>query len=88
MDYLFFLMLCQRCVDVLNVSYDIACQWHKHLWQCMSTMPPNLQLEHTNKFIWFFIPKFHLPTHILKCQSMFSFTFSKNVGRTDGEAPE
>ncbi|KAG1846735.1 hypothetical protein F4604DRAFT_1884128 [Suillus subluteus] len=54
----------------------------------MATMPPNLQLEHTNKFVRFFVPKFHLPAHILKCQSMFSFNFSKNVGCTDGEAPE
>ncbi|KAG2359945.1 hypothetical protein BDR07DRAFT_1487598 [Suillus spraguei] len=32
--------------------------------------------------------KFHLPVHILKCQTNFSFNFSKNVGHTDGEAPE
>ncbi|KAG2155314.1 uncharacterized protein EDB93DRAFT_1239208 [Suillus bovinus] len=36
----------------------------------------------------FFIPKFHLPAHIFKCQTMYSFNFSKNVGQTDGEAPE
>lgn len=88
MDYLLFSTLGQWCVDVLNVSYDIACQWHKHLWQRMSTMPAHLQLDHASKLVWFFVPKFHLPTHISKCQSMFSFKFSKNVGRTDGEAPE
>ncbi|KAG2745146.1 hypothetical protein P692DRAFT_20742764, partial [Suillus brevipes Sb2] len=88
MDYLFFSTLGRQCVDVLNVSYDIACQWHKHLWQRMSTMPAHLQLDHTSKLVRFFVPKFHLPAHILKCQSAFSFNFSKNVGRTDGEAPE
>ncbi|KAG1776918.1 hypothetical protein EV702DRAFT_1179602 [Suillus placidus] len=88
MDYLFFSTLGQRYVDVLNVSYDIACQWHKHLWQRMSTMPAHLQLDHASKSVRFFVPKFHLPAHVLKCQSMFSFNFSKNVGRTDGEAPE
>jgi hypothetical protein len=88
MDFLFFSTLRRCCVDVLNISYDIACQWHKHLWQRMSAMPPNLQLEHANKFVQFFVPKFHLPAHILKCQSSFSFNFSKHVGRTDGEATE
>ncbi|KAG2132730.1 uncharacterized protein EDB93DRAFT_1242948 [Suillus bovinus] len=80
MDYLFFSTLSQQCIDVLNILYNIACQWHKHLWQRMSTMPAHLQLDHASKLVRFFIPKFHLPTHILKCQSTFSFNFSKNVG--------
>lgn len=32
--------------------------------------------------------KFHLPAHIMACQIAFSFNYTKNVGRTDGEAPE
>ncbi|KAG2107222.1 uncharacterized protein F5147DRAFT_746023 [Suillus discolor] len=80
--------LCGHCVDALNVSYDIACQWHKNLWQRMSTMPLDLHLDHLATFVRFFVPKFHLPAHILACQTKFSFNFSKNVGRTDGEAPE
>ncbi|KAG1837469.1 hypothetical protein C8R48DRAFT_751632 [Suillus tomentosus] len=88
MDFLFFSTLQGRCIDTLNVSYDIACQWHKNLWARMSTIPSNLHLDHLTKSIRFFIPKFHLPAHILKCQTMFSFNFSKHVGRTDGEAPE
>ncbi|KAG1735898.1 uncharacterized protein EDB91DRAFT_1238142 [Suillus paluster] len=70
----------EGCVNVLNVSYNIACQWHKNLWQCMSTMLAHLQLDHTSKLVRLFVPKFHLPAHILKCQSAFSFNFSKNVG--------
>ncbi|KAG1772260.1 hypothetical protein EV702DRAFT_1181338 [Suillus placidus] len=31
---------------------------------------------------------FHLPAHIAKCQTLFSFNFMCFVGRTDGEAPE
>ncbi|KAG1807216.1 hypothetical protein EV424DRAFT_1543991 [Suillus variegatus] len=46
MDYLFFSALSQRRVNVLNISYDIACQWHKHIWQRMSTMPAHLRLDH------------------------------------------
>ncbi|KAF7968555.1 hypothetical protein HWV62_30143 [Athelia sp. TMB] len=36
----------------------------------------------------FLIPKFHLPAHIAKCQTAYSFNFCRGVGRTDGEAPE
>ncbi|KAG1738676.1 uncharacterized protein EDB91DRAFT_1237718 [Suillus paluster] len=88
MDLLFFSALRGRCTNTLNVSYDIACQWHKNLWQRMSTMPLNLRLDHLAIFVRFFVPKFHLPAHVLTCQTNFSFNFSKNVGRTDGEAPE
>ncbi|KAG2338570.1 hypothetical protein BDR05DRAFT_978103 [Suillus weaverae] len=31
---------------------------------------------------------FHLPAHIAKCQTLFSFNFTCFIGRMDGEAPE
>ncbi|KAG1788775.1 uncharacterized protein HD556DRAFT_1433970 [Suillus plorans] len=43
-------------------------------------------LNYVSKIIHFFIPKFHLPAHIAKCQSIFSFNFTCFIGRTDGEA--
>ncbi|KAG2122502.1 hypothetical protein DEU56DRAFT_873615 [Suillus clintonianus] len=88
MDYLFFSTLHGRSVEMLNVSYDIACQWHKNIWERMATIPLDLHLDPLTKFIRFFVPKFHLPAHVFKCQTSYSFNFSKNVGRTDGEAPE
>ncbi|KIJ12364.1 hypothetical protein PAXINDRAFT_163929 [Paxillus involutus ATCC 200175] len=88
MDYLFFSTLRHNSVDVLNVSYDIACQWNKHLWARMSNFPLSMQLTLINKNIRFFVPKFHLPAHIDQCQTTFSFNFLPGVGRTDGEAPE
>ncbi|KAG1852201.1 hypothetical protein F4604DRAFT_1883522 [Suillus subluteus] len=78
MDYLFFSTLRGRCVETLNVSYDIACQWHKNLWERMSAMPLNLHLDPLTNFIRFFVPKFHLPAHVFKCQTTYSFNFSKN----------
>ncbi|KAJ8584343.1 hypothetical protein M405DRAFT_866304 [Rhizopogon salebrosus TDB-379] len=78
MDYLFFSALRGRCAQTLNVSYDIACQWHKNLWERMSTMPLALHLDPIARFIRFFVPKFHLPAHIFKCQTTYSFNFSKN----------
>lgn len=41
-----------------------------------------------SKVINFFVPKFHLPAHIEKCQTTFSFNFKRGIGRMDGEAPE
>lgn len=88
MDFLFFSVLHHRSLEVLNVSYDIACQWHKNLWARMATFPEDYQLDYAIKTVRFFVPKFHLPAHIAKCQTTFSFNWSRWVGRTDGEAPE
>ncbi|KAG2107192.1 uncharacterized protein F5147DRAFT_746009 [Suillus discolor] len=88
MDYLFFSTLRHSTVDILNVSYDIACQWHKFLWSRMVSLPPSHHLNYLARTIRFFVPKFHLPAHVSKCQTIFSFNFTHFVGHTDGEAPE
>jgi len=75
-------------VNVLKVSYDIACQWHKRLHQWMDNMPPSLQLDLRNRSVSFLVPKFHLPAHITSCQWTFSFNWTKGVGWTDSEEPE
>ncbi|KAG2066498.1 hypothetical protein BDR04DRAFT_1129977 [Suillus decipiens] len=79
MDYLFFSTLHNNCLNALNVSYDIACQWHKNLWNRMESLPELHHISYLCIFIRFFISK---------CQMMFSFNFTCFVGRTDGEAPE
>jgi hypothetical protein len=88
MDYLFFSTLRHSSSQTLNISYDIACQWHKKLWQRMTAFPTSMQFDYVSKAISFFVPKFHLPAHVEKCQTTFSFNFKRGVGRTDGEAPE
>ena len=88
MDFLFLSAMRHRYVGVLNISYDIACQWSKNLWTRMASFPYEYQLDHISNNIRFFVPKFHLPAHIAKCQTTFSFNWSRWVGRTDGEAPE
>lgn len=88
MDYAFFSAMQHFSHKTLNVSYDIACQWHKNLWARMSVLPSSIHLQHTNMNIRFFVPKFHLPAHIPKCHTLYSFNFLPGVGRTDGEAPE
>ncbi|KAG1759135.1 hypothetical protein EDD22DRAFT_981161 [Suillus occidentalis] len=73
----------QVLMILFNFSYDIACQWHKKLWQCVSTaLPLQLQPNRTQTTFNFF------PAHIPACQTNFSFNWTPGVGRTDGEAPE
>ncbi|KAG1897935.1 uncharacterized protein F5891DRAFT_1129642 [Suillus fuscotomentosus] len=72
----------------INISYDVACQWYKKLWPCMSMLPSHLHFNQDGKVIKFLVPKFHLAAHIEVCQTEFSFNWTPGVGRTDGEAPE
>jgi len=88
MDYAFASAIRHTDVTILKVSYDIACQWHKALYQRMDKMPTSLQLNLRDRNLTFLVPKFHLPAHIPSCQWSFSFNWSKGVGRTDGEEPE
>ncbi|KIJ15234.1 hypothetical protein PAXINDRAFT_77683, partial [Paxillus involutus ATCC 200175] len=79
MDYLFFSTLRHNSASVLNVSYDIACQWSKNLWQRNTAFPVPMQLSCDSWQIRFFVPKFHLPAHIKKCQTTYSFNFLTGV---------
>jgi len=72
----------------LVISYDIACQWHKNLWERMQIFAPEEALSSSVRSVLFLVPKFHLPAHVEACNLQFSFNLTKGVGRTDGEAPE
>ncbi|KAG2358630.1 hypothetical protein BDR07DRAFT_1452640 [Suillus spraguei] len=85
MDYIVFSALSAfPSTPIVNFSYDIACQWHKKLWQRVLALPSQLQPNHMHTAFNFFVPKFHIAT----CQTNFSFNWTPGVGRTDGEAPE
>jgi Kyakuja-Dileera-Zisupton transposase len=91
MDFLFISSLSQW--DILHLlefiaSYDVACQWSTHFWKRMLLYPSWFQFDYQSKLFRFLVPKFHLAAHIMKCQTEFSFNFTKGVGRTEGEAPE
>ncbi|KAJ6613766.1 hypothetical protein B0H10DRAFT_2165228 [Mycena sp. CBHHK59/15] len=88
MDYMFFMSLAGSEIEELYVSYDIACQWHKNIWERMKNFDSSLQFKEGKKFVVFLIPKFHLPAHIEACNILFSFNLTRFVGMTDGEAPE
>ncbi|KAG2338216.1 hypothetical protein BDR05DRAFT_1004450 [Suillus weaverae] len=89
MDYLVFSALSNfSTLRRINISYDVACQWHKKVWSCVSTLPSHLHFNQEDKDIKFFVLKFHLAAHIELCQTEFLFNWTPGVGRTDGEAPE
>ena len=88
MDYLFFSSMSHTKFVCLTMSYDIVCQWYLHLWERMLGFPQHLHIDLEGKTVTFLVPKFHLPAHVEKCQTAFSFNLTQGVGRTDGEAPE
>ncbi|KAG2051604.1 hypothetical protein BDR06DRAFT_1060927 [Suillus hirtellus] len=88
MDYFVFSALIGFTATMLNISYDIACQWSKKLWTRMDSMLAHLHVLHDAMQIHYFIPKFHIGAHIAACQTMFLWNLARFVGRTDREAPE
>ncbi|KAF7967636.1 hypothetical protein HWV62_33617 [Athelia sp. TMB] len=73
---------------MIVVSYDIVCQWSVHIWERMKSLPTRLRIDREGTNFLFLIPKFHLPAHVEKCQTTYSFNLTPGVGRTEGEAPE
>ncbi|KAK6969028.1 hypothetical protein R3P38DRAFT_2671570 [Favolaschia claudopus] len=89
MDYMFFTSIHGSPLLRFVVSYDIACQWHIKIWERMlGYNDATLLVDGRGKFFTFLVPKFHLPAHIEECNLKFSFNLTRDVGQTDGEAPE
>ncbi|KAJ7732706.1 hypothetical protein B0H16DRAFT_1732692 [Mycena metata] len=88
MDYMFFRSIAGSSLRRFVVSYDIVCQWHIHVWDRMRASR-NIDISIGGRtFMTFLIPKFYLPAHIEACNLKFSFNLTRDVGQTDGEAPE
>lgn len=91
MDYIFGMSLLVFGLAMLRtflVSYDIACQWYKHLFARLAAFNPEIPLLKEGSESRFVVPKFHLPAHIPNCQTRFAFMFTTGAGLGDGEAPE
>ena len=70
------------------LSYDIMCQWLRHLLERIAALPPHLQIALPEGQVRYAIPKYHLNGHKEEGHNRFSFNFMKGSGRTDGEEPE
>ncbi|KAJ7162867.1 hypothetical protein C8R46DRAFT_1280961 [Mycena filopes] len=89
MDYMFFRSIAGSPIIHFFVSYDIACQWHIHVWDRLRAYQDiDITIDGRGRFFTFLVPKFHLPAHIEECNLKFSFNLTRFVGQTDGEAPE
>ncbi|KAJ7242248.1 hypothetical protein C8J57DRAFT_1557922 [Mycena rebaudengoi] len=88
MDYMFFVGIKGTELLRFYVSYDIACQWHINIWKRMMKYDHDIRFVYDGKYMTFLVPKFHLPAHIEACNLLFSFNLMRDVGQTDGEAPE
>jgi hypothetical protein len=90
MDFFIISVIILTLMTSFIVSYDIACIWSRHFLERAASYVqdhPWLKLP-TSLNLVFLIPKFHLPVHIKRCWSKFSFNYQKYVGRTDGEGIE
>lgn len=86
---MFFSSIMRTTIKRIFVSYDIACQWHKNIWQRMqSIFPCEMHIASSINNVQYLVPKFYIAAHIPECILKFSFNTTKYVGRTDGEAPE
>ncbi|KAJ6518043.1 hypothetical protein C8R47DRAFT_1205124 [Mycena vitilis] len=89
MDYMFFRSIKGSALMRFFVSYDITCQWHLDIWNRMIKYKDDtITIDGAGKFMTFLVPKFHLPAHIEACNLKYSFNLTRDVGQTDGEAPE
>lgn len=70
------------------VSYDIACQWLKGLFERTRRLPAHLQLPIPTEKISGKIPKFHFDAHGKKDHAQYSFNYTKGAGRNEGEGIE
>ncbi|KAF9559266.1 hypothetical protein CPC08DRAFT_611227, partial [Agrocybe pediades] len=90
MDYLFCSSMRNTELVEFVVSYDVACQWSINLWERLGKYPEWMRIKHAGdgKTVRFLVPKFHLPAHVRRCRTTFSFNYNRDVGRTDGEGVE
>ncbi|KAJ7888386.1 hypothetical protein B0H14DRAFT_3081962 [Mycena olivaceomarginata] len=72
----------------LVLSYDIACQYAVKFWERMAKMPEAMHLKLPPADVWWMVPNFHLPDHLTKCRSPFSFHWMRGAGMTNGEGIE
>jgi len=88
MDYIFASILKHHDTNLHKVvSYNIACQWSVNLPECLAKLPSNIRppaLGSTD----IVIPKLHVYSHKLNCQTDYSLNYLRGAGRTDGEGIE
>ncbi|KAJ7166472.1 hypothetical protein C8R43DRAFT_1085948 [Mycena crocata] len=88
MDFLFFSAVLGYMWSFLILSYDVACQFSKNIWERMEKLPEKYHLDIDPKNVRWMVPNFHLPPHKKGCHSAFSFHWLWGAGCTHGETVE
>ncbi|KAF8210707.1 hypothetical protein K438DRAFT_1752495 [Mycena galopus ATCC 62051] len=91
MDYIFASLLRHHHPKLLKyISYDICCQWCKHLIERLKSksLPAALRVTLIIALVRFIIPKLHIYGHKLLCQLLYSLNLILGCARTDGEGIE
>ncbi|KAJ7444965.1 hypothetical protein B0H11DRAFT_2249680 [Mycena galericulata] len=89
MDYIFTSILRHKHEALLKIiSYDIVCQWWKHLLERLKKLPPLVRITIAQILIKFVIPKMHIHAHTLACQLVFSLNLLLGAAQTEGEGIE
>ncbi|KAJ7030308.1 hypothetical protein C8F04DRAFT_1264074 [Mycena alexandri] len=89
MDYIFASLMRHHDQKLLKfISYDICCQWSKHLLARLKKLPAKIQLTLILALVRFLIPKLHIYGHKIQCQLYFSLNYTPGSARTDGEGIE
>ncbi|KAJ7711045.1 hypothetical protein B0H14DRAFT_2645959 [Mycena olivaceomarginata] len=65
---------------VLSTQSSSGSAWRK--------MPEAMHLKLPPADVWWMVPNFHLPDHLTKCRSPFSFHWMRGAGMTNGEGIE
>ncbi|KAJ7434219.1 hypothetical protein B0H11DRAFT_2258641 [Mycena galericulata] len=89
MDYIFASLLRHHHHDLIKyISYDICCQWSKHLLERLRKLPGIMRFALVSALLRFLIPKLHIYGHKMLCQLLFSLNYTLGAARTDGEGIE
>ena len=82
MDYLVFAALrAYGLLPPLVLSYDIVCQWSKHLLERATKLPRDLQIPlPANRH--FVIPKYHIKAHKEEGHNQYSLNYMHGAGWT------
>lgn len=87
MDYIFFCAIVGITLLFITVSYDISCQWKKHIYKRMEKLPEHLHLD-KRVDLQFGVPTWHANAHEVSCQMENALELQSGVGKTDGEGIE
>lgn len=88
MDYLFASSVIGFRLPLLQISYDVACQWFVNFWKRMRFLPSPLRLNVPQSAVKPMVPKFHLQSHTEVCHAPYAFNYTEGGARTDGEGVE